>query len=238
MHAYIDQGFEFIELVAGYDLSGSPAGQDIASVPLIWQCPSDLPAEHESRLIRQAVLEVWREQLQAASAVNAALMILQFRQPDELHNKSVFIHRYIDLLQSITQETRAAGIQPVLRNSPDNRDQLQLLREIVRAVPGLALALDIAYAHHQVVKNLTGEYLWDSDLAPRLAHIYVSDTNGRDSSLRLPLGSVGNAAPDWSRLVRLIRERYNASVTIDAGSAAPEYLEQSRQKWLSWWAQQ
>jgi sugar phosphate isomerase/epimerase len=88
-----------------------------------------------------------------------------------------------------------------------------------------------------VVKNLTGEYLWDSDIAPRLAHVYVSDTDGRDPSLRLPLGTLGEAGPDWPRLVSALRERYNASITIDVGNAAPEYLKMSRATWLNWWNQ-
>lgn len=230
MHQVIDSGFDFLELTTPPTLSHLP--EQIPDVPLIWQCPPDLPFAHPTPAIREAVLESWRHHLDAAQQLGAALMVLQFHSGD-LSNKAAFIQQSIDLLQPITQAARAQSVQPVLRNSPDNRDQLQLLREIVRGVPGLGIALDVAYAGLRVVKNLTPEYLLDSDLGPRIAHVYLSESNGQDPNLRLPLGSL--AGIPWPRLVRNLRERYNASITIDVGSAAYEYLNLSRQQFLAWW---
>jgi sugar phosphate isomerase/epimerase len=233
MQQRLAQGFEFIELQIDQTVSEIPP--HLPNVPLIWQSPANLPAEHSDPIIQQAVLESWRQQLRMASQVQAVLMVVQFWRPLELLDKTSLIEQYVRLLTPLTVEAREMGVQLLIRNSPDNRDQLQLLREIVRQIAGLGVALDIAYAHHNVVKNLASEYLWDSDLGRRLGHVYVSDTNGRDPRLRLPLGSVGADAPDWSRLVSLLRERYNGSITIDIGNAAPEYRDLSRQKWLDWW---
>jgi sugar phosphate isomerase/epimerase len=229
---HIAAGFEFIELCQTASLASLP---ELPPVPLIWQAPPELPAEHPSPEIQQAVLTLWRQHLEQAHQLKAKLMIVQFRRPEALNDKAAFIEQFIRLLNPLTSEARTLGVQLVLRNSPDNREQLQILREIMRGVPGLGLALDVAYAHHGVIKNLTNEYLWDSDLSPRLAHVYVSDTNGQDSALRLPLGSMGSGGPDWPRLAALLRERYNASITVDVGEAASIYLELSRKLWLSWW---
>lgn len=231
-HAYVRQGFEFIELTAGHQ--PLPPSSPLPQVPLIWQCPDDLPTEHPDPLIRKAVLDAWLAHLACASEVGATLMVIQFRRPAVVDDKPALVAAYTELLLPLSQQTRQAGVQLVVRNSPDNRDQLQLLREIIRAVPGLGLALDVAYAQHQVVKNLTNEYLWDSDLSPRLAHLYVSEPTGDNSRLRLPLGSLGTL--DWARLVRVLKERYRASVTIDVGSADVDYLAISRAKWQAWWS--
>ena len=230
---FIELGFEFLEFQAPIEANQIPESFVFPEIPLIWQAPDNLPADHESISIRQTVLALWRNHLQMAAKFQARLMVIQFRRPYELSNKSQLIQNYLEILQPLTQESRQVGVQLTLRNSPDNRDQLQLLREIVRQVPGLAVGLDIAYAEHQVVKNLTKEYLWDSDLGLRLAHVYVSDTNGQNPELRLPLESLG--IPNWSRLVSDLKVKYNASVTIDVGEASSDYLALSRQKWLNWW---
>jgi sugar phosphate isomerase/epimerase len=236
MHQRIAQGFEFLELQASHDFQQCPSHDQFPAVPLIWQCPPDLPAEHPADSIRRGVLESWREHLAAAQKIRVVLMVVQFRRPGVLSTKTHLIQNYVDMLSPLTSEAREGGVQLVLRNSPNNRDQLQLLREVVRQTAGLGLALDVAYTQHQVIKNLANEYLWDSDLSPRLTHVYVSDTNGNDAQLRLPLGCLGNAGVDWSRLVPLLKGRYNASITIDTGQAAPEYAALSREKFQHWWA--
>ncbi|NJL94470.1 MAG: sugar phosphate isomerase/epimerase, partial [Anaerolineae bacterium] len=170
-----------------------------------------------------------------AQAFGARLMVVQFQRPTQLASKNTLITQYAELLHPLCEAGIAARVQVVLRNHPDNRDQLQLLREIVRAVPGLGLALDLAYAHQKVVKPLVREFLWDSDLGPRILHIYASDTPGHTPQLRLPLGSLGEAGVQWGPVVRDLRERYNASVTLDIGDANPAYLDLSRQLWLAWW---
>ena len=233
MHELVASGFQFIEITATQNFTTLP--NDLPNVPTIWQCPVDLPADHSAKAIREAVLTTWREHLQAAQQIGSNLMVVQFRRPDQLENKTALIEHYASLLQPISDEARAAGVQLVLRNSPDNRDQLQLLREIVRRVDHLAIALDLAYTQQRVIKNLMKEYLWDTDLSIRIAHVYASDTNGQDANLRLPLGCLGSAGIDWARLVRELRERYNASVTIDVGHAPLEYLDLSRENWLTWW---
>lgn len=235
MTALLKMGFEFLELIPPLKLDQLPSQLNVPDVPKVWQCPSHLPAAHPDHHVQQAVLASWRQQLTLAAQLDAVLMVVQFERPTVLDDKTAFIQRYIELLAPLTQEARHSGVQLVLRNHPDNREQLQLLREIVRQVAGLGLALDMAYAHHGVNKNLSNEYLWDSDLSPRLAHVYVSDTNGKDPTLRAPLGSLGTVAPPWKNLVPLLRERYNASVTIDVGGASDDYLALSRDKWLGWW---
>jgi sugar phosphate isomerase/epimerase len=231
------QGLGFLEIQAPHRLDNLPERNLLPALPLIWQTPADLPCEHPALPIRAGVLEVWRAHLEAAKGYQAALLIVQFRRPDALDNKAALIDQYTALLHPLTAEARAAGIQLALRNGPDNRDQLNLLREVVRQIPGLGIALDMAYAHQGVVKNLTPEYLWDSDLGPRLAHLYASDSNGRDPQLRLPLGTLGTAGPDWTRLARQVKERYNASITLDIGQADPSYWAISRAQWLSWWGE-
>jgi sugar phosphate isomerase/epimerase len=231
MHALISQGFEFIEVTTANHVLTIPA--QLPQVPFIWQCPADLPAEYPVVLVQEAVLNIWRMHLRAAAELGAALMVVQFRRPEVLSDKLALIDQYAALLSPLTAEARALKIQLVLRMGADHREQLNILREIVRRVPGLAVALDLAYASYQVIKNLTREYLWDSDLAPRLAHVYAGEVAPNDANLRLPLGCLGNF--DWGRVVRDLRERYNASVTLDIGDAMPEYQELSRTKWLAWW---
>jgi len=235
MHLLAESGFGFLELVAADPIGQVPNSDDLPQLPIIWQAPYDLPADSFNPHVRAGVLAAWRDHLKAAASFGATLMVVQFRHPMLIPNQTAFIEQWRSLLQTITEEANQANVQVVLRNSPDNRNQLKMLREIVRETPRLGVALDVAYAHLNVVKNLTPEYLWDTDLWERLAHLYVSDTNGRDAHLRLPLGSLQAGGPDWSKLVAQIRERYNASVTIDVGSAVFDYLVYSRQKWLEWW---
>jgi sugar phosphate isomerase/epimerase len=185
--------------------------------------------------ITEGIMATCQAQAAAAHSLGAVLLVLQFRLPPSLDQKARLIDHYIAFLEPLTADCRTKGLQVVLRMGPDNREQLNILRDIIRQVPGLAFALDMAYAHIGVVKNLSPEYIWDSDLGPRLGHVYVSDTDGQHPHLRLPLGSLGKMAPEWPKLVKVLKERYNASVTIDVGQASADYLALSRQKWLDWW---
>ncbi len=225
----VSQGFEYLELQAPHQLSNIPTTWP--DVPLIWQAPPDLPADHPATVIQDAVLQAWQQHLAAAVTVGAVLLVVQFRAPDALTHKADLIQAYARLLGELTPAARQQGVQVVLRNSPAN--QLQLLREIMRAVPGLGLALDIAYTHFGVVKPLYNEFLWDSDLAPRLAHVYISDMDGQNPQLRLPLGALGSRGPDWVRIAKQLRARYDASITLDVGDA--DYLAESRQRWIVVW---
>jgi|GEM_PF-4373191 len=229
----ISAGVEFVELIAPQDPTILPKPIPDLSIPLIWQLPATLPADHPNDYIRIAVTESWYQHLEVALQWDAKLMVVQLHRPQDMQGKTALfktVDRYVAMLAPLTTQTRQQGIQLVLRNTFDNRDQLQLLREIFRQVAGLGFALDIGYAHHLVNKSLVQEFLWDSDIAPRLAHMYASDTDGKTPNLRLPLGS--QPTIDWQRMVSLIRERYNASVTIDCPRL---YQAMNRQLWRTWW---
>ncbi|MBZ0308101.1 MAG: hypothetical protein K8I82_18690, partial [Anaerolineae bacterium] len=159
MHRLVAMGFEFIEITTLPHTLTVPT--NLPPVPLVWQCPPDLPAEHPVMLIQEAVLNAWHNHLEAAASVGAALMVVQFRRPEGALDKMTLADQYTTLLTPLTAEAREKNIQLVLRMGTDHRDQLTVLREIMRRVPGLALALDLGYANFQVIKNLTREYLWD-----------------------------------------------------------------------------
>jgi sugar phosphate isomerase/epimerase len=240
MQAYLNAGFESLELIGGAKLSlqDLPSAEHLPPLPLIWQADPTLPAEYQQALLAEAVLGLWRQELALAQRYQARLMVVQFRRPSQLEGKAALyacVAHYIRLLAPLTEEARAAHIQLVLRMGADNSEQLQTLREIMRGVPGLGLALDVAYAGLGVVKNLTHEYLWDADLSPRLAHLYISESDGQNPHLRLPLGSLGEKGLDWKRLIPALRQRYNASITLDVGMADFDALLASRQRWLSHW---
>lgn len=231
MQRAVAQGFEFIEISAQHQYDSLPNLADLPDVPLVWAVPVDIPLEHPADLVRTAALDVCFTHTGYAATLQAKLMMIQFRRPPHVPDKKVLIQHYIDLLTPLTESTRKNGVQLVLRHSSDHRDQLQLLREIVRQIDGLAIALDIAHLHCGTVKPLVNEYLWDSDLSSRLAHIYASDTNGIDPNLQMPLGS---GVIDWKAIIGQVKARYNASVCINV-SGSDDYRQLSREKWLAWW---
>src|SRR5688572_13756340 len=97
MRERVASGFEFLELCETQLLT---LPEQLPDVPLIWQCPPDLPAEHENFHIRTAVLTAWREHLKLAAQIGARLLVLQFRRPAVLLNKAAqftLIEQYADL---------------------------------------------------------------------------------------------------------------------------------------------
>lgn len=121
-----------------------------------------------------------------------------------------------------------------IENSPANRDEVSIFREIFRQVPDARLLLDVGHTHLGAAGNRAGDFLDDPVLGSRLAHVHVSDNNGV-GDLHLPPGSVRNGM-DWQETVRMVRNHpYDGRITLEVFSPDPEYLLLSRKKLIQWW---
>ena len=204
------EGFDFVDLLL------APPGAALEStnwrsiralleqegITAICRAPAYLPVDNPSPLVRQAALDELRRSADAAAILRAPVLTVSFRGwPPFLAEESGYdyLRQYLHILISHAQPQSVAI---ALENSADNRRQLKHFREIFRRVPQLKLAYDIGNGNINTAKSMTRDYLFA--LADRLAHIRISDNDGRQPAY-LPFGAPASGGIDAARELRTLR---------------------------------
>lgn len=202
--------------------------------PIFVCAPRDLPMNSSSEALRSGVQAVLLEALSLTQKINGRLLSVTYAGRMSTYGREQSAKAYGVLLNPVLDATE--GVYIGLRNGLENRDQLTDLRDVLQSVPRCVTALDVGNAHLNVVKNLTPEYLYDRDIGTRLAHVYLSDNNGK-YALRLPPGSIGEGGIDWQKIIRSVKQAFNATISLDIDCTEPDYLLLARDKVRSWWDQ-
>ena len=171
-----------------------------------------LPLDNPSPLIRQAALDELKRAIDATGALGATLCTIRFGGwPPHLDEQSGYEY-YRQLFTLLINHGRARGVNVALENSPRNEHQLKYFREIFQRLPDLKLAYHIGHGNLNTVQSMTREYLFA--LADRLAHVRLSDNDGR-SNLYLPLGVPVTGGLYWPRDLQILRSfRYDGTIAL------------------------
>ncbi|MBI3360455.1 MAG: sugar phosphate isomerase/epimerase [Chloroflexi bacterium] len=237
-----EQGFDFADLAIeppkadASDVAPAPVRQalDRYGLGVVVHTSPYLPYDNPSRKIQDAALAELLRALQLAADLRAPLLTVHYLGAPPFFSHDDTVLWYAGLLTALCNSAAGAGVAVALENSPENKDQLKILRDLFRRVPALRLLLDVGHAHIGIARNLTEEYLWDADLSPRLAHIHMSDNDGK-GDLHAPLGGARNGV-DWPKIVGSLRKRnYDGTITLEVFSPDRDYLLMSRDKLKAWW---
>lgn len=172
--------------------------------------------------------------LALAGSLGSALVTLHYLGAPAFYSTRQTVDTYVELLAMLVSAARGTGMAVALENSPINRNEPQLFREIFRQVPDARLLLDVGHTHINAGVDSTGAFLNDPVIGERLVHVHLSDNNGA-ADLHLPPGSVRNGI-DWPETIRMVRHHpYDGRLTLEVFSPDADYLLMSRDKVRRWW---
>jgi sugar phosphate isomerase/epimerase len=233
-------GLDFIDLTleapgAALESTDWPAVRtalEMHGLGVVCRAASDLPIENSSPLVRQAALDELRRSVDAASSVGATLCTTSFRGWPAYLPESAGYEYYRQLYEILLRHGADCGVQIALENSAQNLHQLKWFREIFHRLPTLRLAYNVGHGNLQTVQSLTREYLFA--LADRLAHVRLSDNNGRDNG-HLPFGAPATGGIDLRWELRTLRSfRFAGTCTIEVAGERRWLLacaQQLREEW-------
>lgn len=138
---------------------------------------------------------------------------------------------YAELLKRLAEEAGKSGIGVMVEHQNASPQQMELLEGILREVPEVKFHLDVGHA------NIGSASLSDSlswmlkRFGKRLAHVHISDNNSKED-LHLPLGA---GTINFSHVARLLRGKYDGTITLEVFSREEDYLLLSAKKFREWW---
>ena len=193
-----------------------------------------LPIASRHRRAREAARSALLAAVELAKTLGSSLVTIHYLGAPAYYTVGQIIDTYADLLSALIRSAESDRVTIAIENSPSNRGEAPLFREIFRQVPEARLLLDIGHTHLHTDTNLADTFLDDPVLKDRLVHIHISDNNGL-GDLHLPPGSVRNGI-DWQTVIRRIRHLpYNGRMTLEVFSPDRAYLLISRDKLIRWW---
>lgn len=239
IYSFREMGFDFVDLT----LEPARARPDVLDVRSVAAALADtglsavghtawyLPIASPFDRVRQAALD----ELTSCLDVFAQLGIRRANvHPDQrvsLYDRTWIVERNADSLRYLVQRAAERGIQMMVENIPGLFSQVEMLRRLLDAAPGLAWHLDVGHANLATPANLSEQLL--QAFADRLVHVHLSDNKGGDADLHLPLGA---GTIDWRWVIdTLKRHHYDGTITLEVFSPDTEYLAISRRKLRHLW---
>ncbi|RME55821.1 MAG: sugar phosphate isomerase/epimerase [Caldilineae bacterium] len=216
-----ENGFDYIDLTVEAPAAAAEstpwrevagAIQD-AGLGVICHAAPYLPIHNPSPLVRQAALDELRRTVDVAQILGAPLCTMHFMGwPRYLRDREGY-EFYRQMLDILVRHGAERGVDVAMENGVDNRHQLKYFREIFQRTPGLKLLYDVGHGNLATAKSMTREYLFA--LRDRLAHIHMSDNNGRED-LHLPFGAPIRGGLDLLQNLRTLRSfHYDGSITVE-----------------------
>ena len=195
-----------------------------------------LPVASAHPAVRAAAQAELLGVLALADKLGSPLLTIHYLGFPKFYSFKEAIDTYVHLLKVLTHAAKGTGIEIAIENSPANRKEIKLFREIFQRVPDARLLLDIGHTNIHVIGNLAKDFLEDAILGDRISHVHVSDNDGQDD-LHLPLGSVRNGV-DWQEIIGVLQEHfYKGRITFEVFSPDLDYLLISRDKFKARWAE-
>lgn len=217
-------GFEFLDLSLEPDRS-LPEQIDPLSIRteldrhgigvvghMAWYLPIGCPMP----LLRHAAVEAAAAALQAFGRIGSPNATIHTNWPTHLFPVADGLAFQIESLQALIPVARKNGVMLMLEPAASPDDVPDHIDTILKAVPGLALHLDLGHC------NLNGFQppVWLRRFAGRVVHIHAHDNNGRDDQ-HLPPGA---GTVNWSDTIRALKDTgYDGTITIESFTADRGY---------------
>lgn len=239
-----EQGFDYLDLAveppraAAGDLDCRAVREAAAvfGMEIVVHTSPFLPVASAHAGTRRAAWEELAATVPLALELGSSLMTLHYIGAPPFFSGREVVDTYAGLLDRLAEASlrHGGGVRIALENSPFNRNEALLFHRIFRQAPDALLLLDVGHTHIGGECGAAAAFLNDPFTGPRLAHVHLSDNDGK-SDLHLPLGAARGGI-DWrSRLADLRRHPYDGRMTLEVFSPDREYLLLSRDKLRRWW---
>ncbi len=219
-----DNGFDFIDLSLEPDQS-LPEQIDPLSIRaelgrhgigivghMAWYLPVGCPMP----LLRHAAVAAATAALEAFGRIGCAQATIHTQWPTHSFTIAEGLAFQIESFHALIPVARQAGVVLMLEPAASPNDLPDHIETILKAVPGLALHLDLGHG------NLNGftPIDWIRRFAGRIVHLHAHDNNGRDDQHLPP----GTGIINWTDTIRALKAiGYDGTITIESFSADRSY---------------
>lgn len=178
------------------------------------QAASYLPLNNPSPKVRQAALDELRRSVDVAEIVGSQLLTVTFAGWPDYFSEKVGYEFTAQMLGILMKHGHERGVKISLENSPRNQHQLKYFRQIFHRLPNLKLTYDIGNGNvGTAAQHTSRDYLFD--LSGHLAHVHLSDNDGREPSC-LPPGAPTSGGIDLTRDLRTLQSfGYDGRITLE-----------------------
>lgn len=217
-------GFDFIDLSLEPDLSlpdkidplSIRAELDRLNMGIVGHMAWYLPIGSPMPLLRQAAVAAASAALQAFGRIGCPNATIHTHWPAHLFTTAEGLAFQIESLQALMPVARRSGVVLMLEPAAAANDVPDQIESILKAVPGLALHLDVGHC------NLNGLHpsAWIRRFADRIVHLHAHDNNGHEDQHLPP----GTGTVNWTETIRALKAvRYDGTITIESFSTNRDY---------------
>lgn len=183
-----------------------------------------LPIASAFESLRRASVDELKRCIDAFAQIGARWMNVHPDPRAPFHERPFVVKQNIASMGELIEHGRDQGVGVMVENIPGEFNNARQLGELLDALPGLGLHLDIGHCNLLVPANTTGEIL--AQYGHRVKHAHLHDNNGGGGDLHLPLGS-GHI--DIEKEIGLLQATgYNETITLEVFSEDKSYLQYSR----------
>lgn len=193
-----------------------------------------LPLASPFASVRSACLEEFRRALRATDRIGATVMNMHFNKPPKFFSDQQTVEWHAEVLGPLCDDAKQAGVTVVLEHVPfGGTNQLEIIAEIMNAVPLLRFHLDSGHAKLERNYDRWDEYL--DRLGDKLLHVHLSENDGT-ADQHLPLGSAPRSKTNWPQHIQKLKATgYDRTITLEVFSPEKENLLLSRDLLRKWW---
>lgn len=183
-----------------------------------------LPIASAFESLRCAAVEELKRCIDSFAEIGAKWMNVHPDPRAPFHDRSFVVAKNIESMKVLVEHGSQQGVGVMVENIPGEFNSAKHLGELLDAVPGLGLHLDIGHCNLLVTSNTTGEIA--AKYGDRIKHVHLHDNNGGGADLHLPLGS---GLMDIPKEIGLLQKTgYDDTITLEVFSEDKHYLEYSR----------
>ena len=191
-----------------------------------------LPLASPFEPVRQGAVAELRQCLEVFAAVGVQWMNVHPDRNIPMHDRRFVVERNIESLAALVRRGEALGVGVMVENVPGEFNSAEQLGELLDALPGLGLHLDLGHTNLLAPPDTAETIL--TAYGDRLQHVHLHDNRGGAADLHLPLGA---GTVEVLRGLRALRRcGYNGTITLEVFSPDRGLLAFSRDRLREAWA--
>lgn len=232
-------GFDFIDLTfewpSNEEFDAGKIKKRLAenNLEVVGHTSPSLPAIYPLKTVRDACIDELKRAIDALIEVGAKKINIHPFYFQGYKIEKDLVGRNIEVLSVINSYCQSRGVDLMLENFISPFDNIKIFTEIIQAVPGLKIHLDVGHINFSAdFPALLRAFL--ERFSSTIIHCHIHDNHhSRDEHLPLGCGNI-----DWPIAANILKKAgYDGTFTIEVFCQDKSYLCYSKERWKKNWEQ-
>jgi len=230
-----ENGFDFVDLFLEED-EATPEKINVEQVKcLLREYKLDvvghtawyLPIGSPMKSLREAAVKEATKYFEVLKEIGARFVTIHANWPGGMFSAKEGIKFQVETLRVLLKQARKYNLNLMYEPMDKPEDNVRNVSMILNKVPELFLHIDIGHA--ALFGKKPEEFI--KKFHNKLKHVHLHD-NDKNRDLHLPLGC-GDV--DWERAVKILKDYYDGTITLEVFSRDRDYVLLSREKLKKLW---